>query len=159
MLLLTALLVVGGVTGVVVVVAVVVVVVGVVVVAVVGGGVCNGVDGNVGNGIGNGIGNGSDSPAPGLVSFFLLLLLFLPLGSATAALTEAASARSAMEEVVELGAYVVLVSVRSGVCGCCACWGPPGLVTRGDEATTGFRPLWLVGGVKGSGVWCVRRAG
>ena len=141
-----------GVVGVVIVVVVVVagvVVVGVVVVAVVGGGVCSDVDGSVGNGIGN----GSDSPAPALVSFF-------PLGSAAASLTghstEAASARSTMEEVVELGAYVVLVSVRSGRCRCCVCWVPPGLVTRGDGATTGFRPLRLVGGVIGSGVWCVR---
>ena len=118
----------------------VVVVVGVVVVAVVGGGVSNGVGGSVGNGIGNGIGNGSDSPAPALVSFFLLLLLFLPLGSATAALTEAASALSAVEGVVELGACVVLALVRSGVCGWCSCWWPHP-VERSDGATTLFRSV------------------
>ena len=33
------------------------------------------------------------------------------------------------------------------------------MVTRGGEATTGFRPLWLIGGVDGGGVECVRCAG
>ena len=48
--------------------------------------------------------------------------------------------------------------MRSGVV-CGACWGPPGSVTRGDEATTGLRPLRQVGGVSGDGVECVRGAG
>ena len=46
--------------------------------------------------------------------------------------------------------------VRSG---CGYCW-PPGLVTRGDDATTGFRALWSTIGCVGSGgVECVRGAG
>ena len=47
------------------------------------------------------------------------------------------------------------VVVRSG----CACCVPLGALTRGDGATTGSRPLGLVGGVIGSGVWCVCGAG
>ena len=54
--------------------------------------------------------------------------------------------------VVEVGRCVMVV--RSG---CGYCW-PPGLVTRGDDATTGFRALWSTIGCVGSGgvecVWC-----
>ena len=73
-------------------------------------------------------------------------------------MTEEALVMGRVEVVVEVGVGVVGVVVRSGCGGCGCCW-PPGLVTRGDEATTGFRPLWQVGGVNGGGVECVRCVG